>query len=25
MTLAEIYGYSESTGMDEAGKHKIGF
>jgi hypothetical protein len=25
MTLAEIYGYAESTGMDETEKHKIGF
>jgi len=25
MTLAEIYGYSESTGMDETEKRKIGF
>jgi hypothetical protein len=25
MTLAEIYGYTESTGMDETEKHKIGF
>ena len=25
MTLAEIYGHSETTGMDETEKHKIGF
>lgn len=25
MTLAEIYGHTETTGMDETGKHKIGF
>jgi len=25
MTLSEIYGYPETTGMEESGKHKIGF